>query len=155
MDSLHFTMNQHVKGKHLSFEERVVIQTRLKDEKLNVKINQFKEKRRGLSTKDYIELVELVLWIISIISVTVLGYVHFKEKQQIYFIQLARQLMIDYVYFYDKELISNEKKLNNVVRAVVTSLEKKGFVVSENDVKNIIAGIEKIVTDLRLKQINS
>ena len=39
--------------------------------------------------------------------------------------------MIDYVYFYDKELISNEKKLNNVVRAVVTSLEKKGFVVSE------------------------
>ena len=59
------------------------------------------------------------------------------------------------VYFYDKELISNEKKLNNVVRAVVTSLEKKGFVVSENDVKNIIAGIEKIVTDLRFKQINS
>ena len=108
-----------------------------------------------MSTKDYIELVELALWIISIISVTVLGYVHFKKKQQIYFIQLARQLMIDYVYFYDKELISNEKKLNNVVRAVVTSLEKKGFVVSENDVKNIIAGIEKIVTDLRLKQINS
>ena len=31
MDSLHFTMNQHVKGKHLSFEERVIIQTRLKD----------------------------------------------------------------------------------------------------------------------------
>ena len=31
MDFLHFTMNQHVKGKHLSFEERVVIQTRLKD----------------------------------------------------------------------------------------------------------------------------
>lgn len=105
-----------------------------------------------MSTKDYIELVELTLWIISM---TVLGYVHFKEKQQIFFIQLARQLMIDYVYFYDKELISNEKKLNNVVRAVVTSLEKKGFVVSENDVKNIIAGIEKIVTDLRFKQINS
>ncbi len=105
-----------------------------------------------MSTKDYIELVELALWIISM---TVLGYVHFKEKQQISFIQLARQLMIDYVYFYDKELISNEKKLNNVVRAVVTSLEKKGFVVSENDVKNIIAGIEKIVTDLRFKQINS
>lgn len=31
MDSLHSTMNQHVKGKHLSFEERVIIQTRLKD----------------------------------------------------------------------------------------------------------------------------
>ena len=50
--------------------------------------------------------------------------------------------MIDYVYFYDKELISNEKKLNNVVRAVVTSLEKKGFVVSENDVKNIIRKLQ-------------
>ena len=25
MDSLHSTMNQHVKGKHLSFEERVII----------------------------------------------------------------------------------------------------------------------------------
>ena len=31
MDSLHSTMNQHVKGKHLSFEERIIIQTRLKD----------------------------------------------------------------------------------------------------------------------------
>ena len=31
MDSLHSTMNQHLKGKHLSFEERVIIQTRLKD----------------------------------------------------------------------------------------------------------------------------
>lgn len=31
MDSLHSAMNQHVKGKHLSFEERVIIQTRLKD----------------------------------------------------------------------------------------------------------------------------
>ncbi|MCT3413181.1 helix-turn-helix domain-containing protein, partial [Lactobacillus helveticus] len=31
MDSLHSTMNQHVTGKHLSFEERVIIQTRLKD----------------------------------------------------------------------------------------------------------------------------
>ncbi|MCT0197759.1 helix-turn-helix domain-containing protein, partial [Lactobacillus helveticus] len=30
-DSLHSTMNQHVKGKHLSFEEWVIIQTRLKD----------------------------------------------------------------------------------------------------------------------------
>ncbi|WP_155761851.1 helix-turn-helix domain-containing protein, partial [Lactobacillus gasseri] len=31
MDSLHSTMNRHVKGKHLSFEERVIIQLRLKD----------------------------------------------------------------------------------------------------------------------------
>ncbi|WP_155761849.1 helix-turn-helix domain-containing protein, partial [Lactobacillus gasseri] len=30
MDSLHSTMNRHVKGKHLSFEERVIIQLRLK-----------------------------------------------------------------------------------------------------------------------------
>ncbi|MCT0165432.1 helix-turn-helix domain-containing protein, partial [Lactobacillus helveticus] len=30
MDSLHSAMNHHVKGKHLSFEERVIIQTRLK-----------------------------------------------------------------------------------------------------------------------------
>lgn len=57
--------------------------------------------------------------------------------------------------FMIKNLSQMRKRLNNVVRAVVTSLEKKGFVVSENDVKNIIAGIEKIVTDLRLKQINS
>ena len=31
MDSLHSTMNHHIKGKHLSFEERVIIQLRLKD----------------------------------------------------------------------------------------------------------------------------
>ena len=31
MDSLYSIMNQHIKGKHLSFEERVIIQTRIKD----------------------------------------------------------------------------------------------------------------------------
>jgi transposase, IS30 family len=31
MDSLHSTMNHHIKGKHLSFEKRVIIQLRLKD----------------------------------------------------------------------------------------------------------------------------
>ena len=31
MDFLHSTMNQRIKGKHLSFEERVIIQTRIKD----------------------------------------------------------------------------------------------------------------------------
>ena len=31
MDFLHSAMNQHVKGKHLSLEERVIIQTSLKD----------------------------------------------------------------------------------------------------------------------------
>ena len=31
MDSLHSTMSIHRKSKHLSFEERVIIQTRLKD----------------------------------------------------------------------------------------------------------------------------
>ena len=31
MDSLHSIMPKHKKGKHLSLEERVIIQTRLKD----------------------------------------------------------------------------------------------------------------------------
>ena len=31
MDSLYSTMNQRIKGKHLSFKERVIIQTRIKD----------------------------------------------------------------------------------------------------------------------------
>ncbi len=31
MDSLYSIMNQRIKGKHLSFEERVIIQTRIKD----------------------------------------------------------------------------------------------------------------------------
>ena len=31
MDQLHSTTTEHRKGKHLSYEERVVIQTRLKD----------------------------------------------------------------------------------------------------------------------------
>ena len=31
MDHLHSTTTEHKKGKHLSYEERVVIQTRLKD----------------------------------------------------------------------------------------------------------------------------
>ena len=31
MDSLYSIMNQRIKGKHSSFEERVIIQTRIKD----------------------------------------------------------------------------------------------------------------------------
>ena len=31
MDSLHSIMPEHQKGKHLSLEERVIIQTRIKD----------------------------------------------------------------------------------------------------------------------------
>ena len=31
MDSLYSIMNQRIKDKHLSFEERVIIQTRIKD----------------------------------------------------------------------------------------------------------------------------
>ncbi len=38
MDSLYSTMNQRIKGKHLSFEERVIIQTRIKDGLLHVNL---------------------------------------------------------------------------------------------------------------------
>ena len=35
MDSLHSIMPEHQKGKHLSFEQQVIIQTRLKDAALS------------------------------------------------------------------------------------------------------------------------
>lgn len=105
-----------------------------------------------MTFNDYFELCGLILWIISLIGAGVLGHLRLKNQRMSEFRDTTRTLMNDYVYFYDKAVMSNDKKLNNVVNAVVDGLQRKGFKVTEEDVQNIFAGVEKVVTELRFKQ---
>ena len=105
-----------------------------------------------MTFSDYFELCGLILWIISLIGAGVLGHLHLKNQRLTEFQDTAKTLMTDYVYFYDKAVMSDDKKLNNVVNAVVDGLQRKGFKVTEEDVQNIFAGVEKAVTELRIKQ---
>lgn len=105
-----------------------------------------------MTFNDYFELFGLILWIVSLIGVGILGRIHLKNQRLVEFQDIAKTLMDDYVYFYDKAVMADDKKLNNVVNAVVDGLQRKGFKVTEEDVQNIFAGVEKAVTDLRIKQ---
>ncbi|MBP2057345.1 tRNA G26 N,N-dimethylase Trm1 [Lactobacillus colini] len=105
-----------------------------------------------MTINDYLELAGLLLWIISLVGAGILGHFHLKNQRLQEFRDTAQTLMTNYVYFYDKSVMSNDKKLNNVVNAVVDGLRAKGFEVSKTDLQNIFAGVEHVVTDLRLKQ---
>lgn len=102
--------------------------------------------------KEYIDLTALVLWVISLLGLMVFGRMHFRSKQAEEFNQIAQSLMKSYVYFYDRTQINNQEKLTKVVSAVVAGLRDKGFAPSDQDVKNIVAGVEQIVMELRASQ---
>ena len=102
--------------------------------------------------KAYIDLATLVLWLISLLGVGIFGRLHFKSKRAEEFNQLAQALMKSYVCFYDRSQLDNQEKLTKVVSEVVAGLRDKGFDPSEQDVRNIVAGVEQIVMELRASQ---
>lgn len=101
-----------------------------------------------MTVSNWIDIGQLVMWLISIIGTLVLGRVHFKNKRAQRFSSTAQQLMKAYVGYYDKQEISNPDKLQGVIQHVVTGLQAKGFKVTDQDIKNIEAGTEAWVTTL-------
>lgn len=105
-----------------------------------------------MSIMDWLTLGALGLFFISIVGVGILSRMHFKNKKMQLMADNAQRLMRAYVALYDKLDLGNAQKLNGVVDNVVKSLQEKGFTVSDQDRKNIEAGVEKTVSDLRMKQ---
>ena len=92
---------------------------------------------------DYVELIALVLWVISVVGIGILSRVHFKNKRLEQFRDTAGSLMKSYVNLYDKENLSNEQKINRIGNAVVNSLEAKGFKLNEQEVRDVFATVAK------------
>lgn len=96
---------------------------------------------------DYVELITLVLWLISIIGISILSHIHFKTKRLEQFRITADNLMKSYIGLYNKESLANDQKIDRVVSAVVDELKAKGFKVEDQDVKDIFAKVAKIVNE--------
>lgn len=96
---------------------------------------------------DYVELITLVLWFISIIGIGILSHIHFKTKRLEQFRITADNLMKSYVGLYNKESLADDQKINRIVNAVVDGLEAKGFKVEDQDVKDIFAKVAKIIDE--------
>ncbi|WP_251717407.1 helveticin [Lactobacillus agrestimuris] len=96
---------------------------------------------------DCVELITLVLWFISIVGISILSHVHFKNERLEQFRITADDLMKRYVGLYNKESLANDQKINRVVNAVVDGLEAKGFKVEDQDVMDIFAKVAKIINE--------
>ena len=94
---------------------------------------------------DYVELIALAFWVISVVSVGILSHVHFKNKR-------LERLRIVTINMYDQENLSDEKKINRVGNAVVDGLQAKGFKLSEQEVQDIFAEVAKQMNDLHETQ---
>lgn len=92
---------------------------------------------------DYVELIALALWVISVIGIGILSRVHFKNRRLEQFRNTADNLMKSYVCLYDKENLSNTQKINRVGNAVIDGLEAKGFKLNEREVQDIFAAVAK------------
>ena len=93
---------------------------------------------------DYVELIALAFWIISVVSVGILSHVHFKNKRLEQFRITADDLMKNYVGLYNKESLASDQKINRIVNAVVDGLEAKGFKVEDQDVKDLNFPLTKV-----------
>ena len=88
-------------------------------------------KKRGeeeiMDIHDYVELIALAFWVISVVSVGIFN-------------------------MYDQENLSDEKKINRVGNAVVDGLQAKGFKLNEQEVQDIFAEVAKQMNDLHETQ---
>ncbi len=66
---------------------------------------------------DYVELIALAFWVISVVSVGILSHVHFKNKRLERLRIVTSNLMKSYINMYDQENLSDEKKINRVGNA--------------------------------------
>lgn len=96
---------------------------------------------------EYIELIMLLFWIISIISIGILSHIRFKEKHLEQFRITADNLMKKYIDFYSKENLTDDQKISRIVFAITDSLKKQNFEVNDQDIKNIFTKVSKSINN--------
>lgn len=105
-----------------------------------------------MTVNDYIELVFLGLWLISLVGVGVLSHIHFKSVRAENFRKDALFAMKKWVGYYDKQDLENPEKANGALNDTVKELQHKGYNISDQTVKDLEALREYALTELRMKQ---
>lgn len=110
---------------------------------------------RMMTIKDWIEVGFLASWIVCLIGVCVFSHIHFKNRKAENYRVAALHAMQKWVAFYDKEDLDNPEKANSALNDAVKELNSKGYKVTDQQVRDLEALREWVLTQLRMKQAQS
>lgn len=105
-----------------------------------------------MTVSDYIQLMFLLSWIVCLIGLGVLAHIHFKSQKAEKYRLAALNAMRKWVAYYDKQDLDNPAKANGALNNAVVELNHKGYNISDQQVKDLEALRELVLSNLRLKQ---
>lgn len=105
-----------------------------------------------MTINDWIEVGFLVSWIICLIGLGVLAHIHFKSQKAEKYRLAALNAMRKWVAYYDKQDLDNPAKANRALNDAVVELNHKGYNITDQQVKDLEALRELVLSNLRLKQ---
>lgn len=105
-----------------------------------------------MTVSDYIQLMFLVSWIVCLIGLGVLAHIHFKSQKDEKYRLAALNAMRKWVAYYDKQDLDNPAKANGALNDAVVELNHKGYNITDQQVKELEALRELVLSNLRLKQ---
>lgn len=105
-----------------------------------------------MTVSDYIQLMFLLSWIVCLIGLGVLAHIHFKSQKAEKYRLAALNAMRKWVAYYDKQDLDNPAKANGALNDAVVELNHKGYNITDQQVKDLEALRELVLSNLRLKQ---
>lgn len=105
-----------------------------------------------MTVSDYIQLGFLLSWIFCLVGLSILAHVHFKNQKAEKYRLAALNAMKKWVAYYDKQDMDNPEKANGALNDAVVELNHKGYNISDQQVKDLEALRELVLSNLRLKQ---
>ena len=105
-----------------------------------------------MTVSDYIQLMFLLSWIVCLIGLGVLAHIHFKSQKAEKYRLAALNAMRKWVAYYDKQDLDNPAKANGALNDAVVELNHKGYSITDQQVKELEALRELVLSNLRLKQ---
>ena len=105
-----------------------------------------------MTVSDYIQLGFLLSWIFCLVGLSILAHVHFKNQKAEKYRLAALNAMRKWVAYYDKQDMDNPEKANGALNDAVVELNHKGYKISDQQVKDLEALRELVLSNLRLKQ---
>ncbi len=105
-----------------------------------------------MSVSDYIQLGFLLSWIFCLVGLSILAHIHFKNQKAEKYRLAALNAMKKWVAYYDKQDLDNPQKANGALNDAVVELNHKGYNISDQQIKDLEALRELVLSNLRLKQ---
>ena len=105
-----------------------------------------------MTVSDYNQLMFWLSWIVCLIGLGVLAHIHFKSQKAEKYRLAALNAMRKWVAYYDKQDLDNPAKANGALNDAVVELNHKGYNITDQQVKDLEALRELVLSNLRLKQ---